>query len=135
VPHGVGTHLTCAVVTEAFLELTSPARTLMTVQHRLGGAQRRFSREGLRRVNARGDTKTERRPRRELAAASSAFTAVLDELADSQAATAEFNRNVLRLINRELGGDFPVDAFEHVAFFDCRHEWVEMRLRSQARQV
>jgi L-histidine N-alpha-methyltransferase len=49
---------------------------------------------------------------------------------DSQGVTAEFNRNVLRVMNRELGADFPVDAFEHVAFFDPRHEWVEMRLRA-----
>jgi L-histidine Nalpha-methyltransferase len=49
---------------------------------------------------------------------------------DSQGVTAEFNRNVLRVMNRELAADFPVDAFEHVAFFDSRHEWVEMRLRA-----
>jgi L-histidine N-alpha-methyltransferase len=49
---------------------------------------------------------------------------------DSRGVTAEFNRNVLRVINRELAADFPVDAFEHVAFFDPRHEWVEMRLRA-----
>ncbi len=44
--------------------------------------------------------------------------------------TAEFNRNVLHVINRELGANFPTDKFEHVAFFDARHEWVEMRLRA-----
>jgi L-histidine Nalpha-methyltransferase len=49
---------------------------------------------------------------------------------DSRGVTAEFNRNVLRVINRELAADFPVDAFDHVAFFDPRHEWVEMRLRA-----
>ncbi|HEY2005574.1 MAG TPA: L-histidine N(alpha)-methyltransferase, partial [Solirubrobacteraceae bacterium] len=49
---------------------------------------------------------------------------------DSQGVTAEFNRNVLRVINRELGGDFDPEAFEHVAFFDRVHEWVEMRLRA-----
>jgi L-histidine N-alpha-methyltransferase len=49
---------------------------------------------------------------------------------DSEGVTAEFNRNVLRVINRELGGDFDPDAFEHVAFFDRVHEWVEMRLRA-----
>ena len=50
---------------------------------------------------------------------------------DSQGVTAEFNRNVLRVINRELGADFDLDAFEHVAFYDHRHEWVEMRLRAR----
>ena len=34
--------------------------------------------------------------------------------------TAEFNRNVLHVLNRELGADFDPDAFEHVAFFDRR---------------
>jgi L-histidine N-alpha-methyltransferase len=50
---------------------------------------------------------------------------------DSAGVTAEFNRNVLHVINRELGADFVPDAFEHIAFFDRRHEWVEMRLRAQ----
>ncbi len=49
---------------------------------------------------------------------------------DTAGVTAEFNRNVLHVINRELGADFPADAFEHVAFYDRRHEWIEMRLRS-----
>jgi L-histidine N-alpha-methyltransferase len=52
---------------------------------------------------------------------------------DSEGLTAEFNRNVLRVINRELDGDFDVDAFEHVAFFDHEREWIEMRLRAQRR--
>jgi L-histidine Nalpha-methyltransferase len=50
---------------------------------------------------------------------------------DSAGVTAEFNRNVLHVINRELGADFSPDAFEHVAFFDRRHDWVEMRLRAR----
>jgi L-histidine N-alpha-methyltransferase len=50
---------------------------------------------------------------------------------DSAGITAEFNRNVLHVINRELGADFPADAFDHIAFFDRRHEWVEMRLRAR----
>jgi L-histidine Nalpha-methyltransferase len=45
--------------------------------------------------------------------------------------TAEFNRNVLHVINRELGANFSPDAFDHVAFFDRRHDWVEMRLRAR----
>ncbi|HEV3128494.1 MAG TPA: L-histidine N(alpha)-methyltransferase [Solirubrobacteraceae bacterium] len=49
---------------------------------------------------------------------------------DSQGITAEFNRNVLRVLNRELGADFAIDAFEHVAFFDRQHEWIEMRLKA-----
>jgi L-histidine Nalpha-methyltransferase len=50
---------------------------------------------------------------------------------DGQGVTAEFNRNVLHVINRELDADFVPDAFDHVAFFDRRHEWIEMRLRAQ----
>jgi L-histidine Nalpha-methyltransferase len=52
---------------------------------------------------------------------------------DSAGVTAAFNRNVLHVINRELDGDFDVDAFEHVAFFDREREWIEMRLRAQRR--
>jgi L-histidine Nalpha-methyltransferase len=49
---------------------------------------------------------------------------------DAQGVTAEFNRNVLHVVNRELDADFPIEGFEHVAFFDRRHEWIEMRLRA-----
>jgi L-histidine Nalpha-methyltransferase len=52
---------------------------------------------------------------------------------DSAGVTAEFNRNVLRVINRELDADFDVEAFEHVAFFDREREWIEMRLRASRR--
>ena len=52
---------------------------------------------------------------------------------DTQGVTAEFNRNVLRVINRELDGDFDVEAFEHVAFYDREREWIEMRLRATRR--
>jgi L-histidine N-alpha-methyltransferase len=52
---------------------------------------------------------------------------------DAQGVTAEFNLNVLRVVNRELDADFDVDAFEHVAFYDHDREWIEMRLRAQRR--
>jgi L-histidine N-alpha-methyltransferase len=52
---------------------------------------------------------------------------------DSAGVTAEFNRNVLRVINRELDADFDVEGFDHVAFYDREREWVEMRLRAQRR--
>lgn len=54
---------------------------------------------------------------------------------DSEGVTAEFNRNVLHVMNRTLRADFDVDQFEHVAFFDPDHEWIEMRLRARGRQV
>jgi L-histidine Nalpha-methyltransferase len=49
---------------------------------------------------------------------------------DSAGVTAEFNRNALRVVNRELGADFRVERFEHRATFDTRESWIEMRLRS-----
>jgi L-histidine N-alpha-methyltransferase len=54
---------------------------------------------------------------------------------DASGVTAEFNRNVLRVLNRELKADFDPDAFEHVAVWDPAQEWVEMRLRSVREQV
>ena len=50
---------------------------------------------------------------------------------DAEGVTAEFNRNVLRVLNRELDADFEPDDFEHVALFDAEHEWIEMRLRAR----
>ncbi|MBV9839886.1 MAG: L-histidine N(alpha)-methyltransferase [Solirubrobacterales bacterium] len=49
---------------------------------------------------------------------------------DREGITAEFNRNVLHVINRELDADFSPHGFDHVAYYDRRHEWVEMRLRA-----
>ena len=49
---------------------------------------------------------------------------------DAAGVTAEFNRNVLAVLNRELGGDFDVQSYEHVAIWDPENEWIEMRLRS-----
>jgi L-histidine Nalpha-methyltransferase len=50
---------------------------------------------------------------------------------DAAGVTAEFNRNVLHVLNRELKADFPLADFEHVAFFDRKNQWIEMRLRAQ----
>jgi L-histidine Nalpha-methyltransferase len=47
---------------------------------------------------------------------------------DAQGITAEFNRNVLHVLNRELRADFPIDNFRHRAFFDAAESWIEMRL-------
>lgn len=54
---------------------------------------------------------------------------------DASGVTAEFNRNVLHVLNRELGADFQVDAFSHVAVFDKEEAWVEMRLRAERDMV
>jgi L-histidine N-alpha-methyltransferase len=53
---------------------------------------------------------------------------------DGAGVTAAFNRNVLRVLNRELGADFDVEAFEHVALFDEERQWIEMRLRATTPQ-
>jgi L-histidine N-alpha-methyltransferase len=50
---------------------------------------------------------------------------------DAAGVTAEFNRNVLRVLNRELGADFDVTAFDHVAVWNAAHEWIEMRLQAR----
>ncbi|MEU9319946.1 L-histidine N(alpha)-methyltransferase [Streptomyces sp. NPDC048295] len=50
---------------------------------------------------------------------------------DAAGVTAEFNRNVLRVVNRELGADFDPAGFDHVALWDPEHEWIEMRLRAR----
>jgi L-histidine N-alpha-methyltransferase len=50
---------------------------------------------------------------------------------DAQGVTAEFNRNVLHVINTELGATFDPEAFDHVALWDPEHEWIEMRLRAR----
>jgi len=54
---------------------------------------------------------------------------------DPAGVTAAFNRNVLVVINRELGADFDVTQFDHVARWNAAEQWIEMRLRSQRRQV
>lgn len=54
---------------------------------------------------------------------------------DASGVTAEFNKNVLAVLNRELGADFDLDAFEHVARYDPVEARMDIRLRSLARQI
>jgi len=54
---------------------------------------------------------------------------------DAQGVTAAFNKNVLRRINRELGGDFDLDGFDHHALYDPTHGRVEMHLVAKRRQT
>ncbi|MGI5439422.1 L-histidine N(alpha)-methyltransferase [Streptomyces shenzhenensis] len=54
---------------------------------------------------------------------------------DAAGVTAEFDKNVLAVVNRELGADFDPDAFDHVALWDAENEWIEMRLRSRTAQT
>jgi L-histidine Nalpha-methyltransferase len=53
---------------------------------------------------------------------------------DSAGVTAEFNKNVLHVLNREFDGDFDPESFEHVAFFDPENSWIDIRLRSLCEQ-
>jgi len=88
------------------------------------GARRRFLR-ALARLLARGDYLL---LGTDLVKDIDVLEAAYD---DSQGVTAEFNRNVLHVLNRELDADFPTELFEHVAFFDTDNEWIEMRLRAR----
>jgi L-histidine Nalpha-methyltransferase len=54
---------------------------------------------------------------------------------DAAGVTAEFNKNILRVLNSELDGNFDLDEFEHIALWDAENEWIEMRLRSAADQT
>ncbi|MEU3465250.1 L-histidine N(alpha)-methyltransferase [Streptomyces sp. NPDC006733] len=54
---------------------------------------------------------------------------------DAAGVTAEFNKNVLHVINRELGADFDPAEFDHLALWDRQNEWIEMRLRARSHQT
>jgi L-histidine N-alpha-methyltransferase len=54
---------------------------------------------------------------------------------DRAGVTAEFNANVLHVLNRELDANFDPEAFHHVALWDAGAEWIEMRLRSLREQT
>jgi L-histidine N-alpha-methyltransferase len=53
---------------------------------------------------------------------------------DPAGVTAEFNRNVLHVLNRELGADFVPEHYIHVARWNAEREWIEMALRAEASQ-
>ncbi|MFC8088694.1 L-histidine N(alpha)-methyltransferase [Streptomyces sp. NPDC057301] len=61
--------------------------------------------------------------------------ALVEAYDDAAGVTAAFNKNVLAVIDRELGADFDPAAFDHVAVWDADHEWIEMRLRSRTAQT
>jgi L-histidine N-alpha-methyltransferase len=54
---------------------------------------------------------------------------------DSAGVTAQFNLNMLRVLNRELGADFDLADFSHRAHWNAAEEWIEMRLRSRRAHV
>ncbi|MET4046275.1 MULTISPECIES: L-histidine N(alpha)-methyltransferase [unclassified Rhodococcus (in: high G+C Gram-positive bacteria)] len=53
---------------------------------------------------------------------------------DAAGVTAEFNVNVLSVLNDRLGANFDRSQFEHVAVWDADNEWIEMRLRAKEAQ-
>jgi L-histidine N-alpha-methyltransferase len=59
---------------------------------------------------------------------------LVDAYDDAKGVTAAFNLNVLARLNRELGANFDLANFRHVAVFDEEHQWIEMRLLSCADQ-
>jgi L-histidine N-alpha-methyltransferase len=52
---------------------------------------------------------------------------------DSRGVTAEFNKNILNVVNRELDADFDLSHFDHVAFYNADKERIEMHLRANRR--
>ena len=54
---------------------------------------------------------------------------------DAAGVTAAFDKNVLAVVNRELGADFVPETFEHLALWNAEREWIEMRLRSRTVQT
>jgi len=54
---------------------------------------------------------------------------------DAEGVTAEFNKNVLEVLNRELGADFDLEAFEHVVRYDAAEERMDIRLRALGPQT
>jgi L-histidine N-alpha-methyltransferase len=62
-------------------------------------------------------------------------TRVVAAYDDAAGVTAAFNRNVLEVVNRELGGDFRPERFDHVALWNAEQQWIEMRLRSRGPQT
>ncbi len=54
---------------------------------------------------------------------------------DAAGVTAEFNKNMLAVLNNELGATFDPDDFDHVAWWNPEAEWIEMRLRSRLAQT
>ena len=54
---------------------------------------------------------------------------------DAAGVTREFNRNVLRVVNRGLAGDFRPEAFQHHARYNAAESRIEMHLVAESRQT
>ena len=53
---------------------------------------------------------------------------------DPEGITAAFNKNILSVINKNLGANFDIEKFDHVAQFDTDQEWIDIGLRSRGDQ-
>ena len=53
---------------------------------------------------------------------------------DSRGVTAQFSRNILRVVNRLADADFDLDAFQHRAVWDERNHWMDIRMVAQSPQ-
>jgi L-histidine N-alpha-methyltransferase len=53
---------------------------------------------------------------------------------DTQGVTAEFNLNMLRVLNRDAGTNFDLTAFRHRAFYNEKEGWIEMHLVAESAQ-
>ena len=63
-------------------------------------------------------------------------TAVLEAAYnDADGVTAEFNRNILKVVNREVGGDFQPELFRHLALYNAPAERIEMHLAPTSPQT
>ena len=71
-------------------------------------------------------------PLRVIAFAAATLIAAYD---DAHGVTARFNKNLLMRINRELGGDFDLEAFDHLALWNAGHSRIEMHLVSRKDQI
>jgi len=60
---------------------------------------------------------------------------LISAYADPSGLISAFNKNILTVLNTRYGADFSLNAFEHVALWDARREWIEMRLRSRRAQI
>ncbi|HVA06757.1 MAG TPA: L-histidine N(alpha)-methyltransferase [Acidimicrobiales bacterium] len=56
---------------------------------------------------------------------------LVDAYDDAAGVTASFNRNVLHVLNEQLGGDFRPELFTHIACWNEDQQWIEMRLRAE----
>jgi L-histidine N-alpha-methyltransferase len=53
---------------------------------------------------------------------------------DPDGVTAAFNKNILSVLNKNLGANFDTEKFDHVAQFDTDREWIDIGLRSRSDQ-